>query len=136
MFGRWATTPTDAPETVITRTSTVTGTIRTDGDIRIYGSFEGDIETAGAVTIGRAARVSAQISAKDVIVIGTLAGNIHAMGRVEILAGGRVLGDIASVALRIEDGGLFSGRSIVLDTDLEALIQGSVARPVLQLPEG
>lgn len=135
MFGRWSAVPSDAPESVITRTSTVSGKIRTDGDIRIFGTFDGDIETTGAVTVGRAARLTAQIMAKDVSVMGTVVGNIRAVGRVEILSGGRVFGDIAATALRIEDGAVFSGRSVVLGKDLEALLADSLSAPLLELPE-
>ncbi len=136
MFQRWTAAPSDAPESVITRTSTVTGAIRTDGDIRIYGTLEGELETTGTVTVGLAAHLTAQITARDVTVMGTVVGNIRALGRVEILAGGRVLGDVAAAALRIEDGAVFSGRSVVLGQDMEALLSGPFGNPILELPEG
>ena len=106
-----ATNVTDHGETVFTRNTSFSGTLKTDGTVRIYGVFEGDIETAGPLVIGKTARVTATILAHDVGVAGTVMGNITAVGKVQIYAGGRVYGDIEAEGLRIDDGGIFSGHS-------------------------
>jgi cytoskeletal protein CcmA (bactofilin family) len=117
-----ATNVTDHGETVFTRNTSFTGTLKTDGAVRIYGIFEGDIETAGPLIVGKTARVTATISAHDVGVAGTVMGNISALGKVEIYAGGRVYGDIEARALRIDDGGIFSGHSTMRDETVEPFV--------------
>lgn len=101
----------DHHETVFTRNTSFSGTLKTDGPVRIYGTFNGDIETTGALIIGQAARVGATIIAQEVGVAGTVVGNITATERLEIYAGGRVFGDVVTRALKIEDGAIFSGQS-------------------------
>lgn len=98
-------------ETVISRETNLQGTIKSDGMMRIFGTFEGQIETAGTLIIGEHAQVVADIVAQNVAVAGMLKGNIHASGRIEILAGGRVYGDIVTSSLRIEEGAFFTGLS-------------------------
>lgn len=87
------------------------GVLRTDGPVYLYGSFEGQIETAGSLFVGPLAQVTANVEAESVLVAGIVRGNITASGPVEILAGGRVYGDISANALRIDEGAVFSGMS-------------------------
>src|ERR1041385_1381666 len=102
-----ATNIVDHGETVLTRNSSLNGVLRSDGSVRLYGVFEGDIETTGPVIVGQSARVTGTIVGHDVGIAGTVNGNVHAYGRVEIFSGGRVYGDITSSGLRIEDGAVF-----------------------------
>jgi cytoskeletal protein CcmA (bactofilin family) len=121
---RNATNVSDHGETIFTRNTSFNGVLKTDGAVRIYGAFEGEIETAGPVIIGKSARVAATISAHDVGVAGTMLGNISAAGKVEIYSGGRVQGDIVARALRVDDGAVFSGRSTMRDdADVPFLVE-------------
>lgn len=122
-----ATNITDHGETVFTRNCGFNGVLKTDGPVRIYGMFEGEIETTGPLVIGKSAHVTATIVAHDVGVAGTVTGNINAVGRVEIFSGGRVYGDVVARALKIDGGGVFSGHSIMREDEPDtALI---LARP-------
>ena len=120
----------DDGETVITRTTNLEGTLKSDSTVRIYGVFEGVIETAGTLIIGKAARVAANISAQHVGVAGMVKGNIAAIGRVEILSGGRVYGDIIAASLRIEEGAFFTGQSLMKTKEEQLLLEApSEAEP-------
>ncbi len=106
------------------------GTIRSDGNIRIDGVFRGRIETAGNVLIGPSAKVLADIAANIVQVWGSVQGNIKTQGRLEILANGRVWGDIEVGSLLIDEGGMFRGRCTMAGEDIEeiaAMAQGASA---------
>ena len=89
------------------------GTLQSDGNIRIDSVFEGQIETTGNVIIGPSAKVVADIKANAVQVWGDVRGDITTQGRLEILAGGRVLGDVRVASLLIDEGGLFRGECIM-----------------------
>lgn len=118
----------DYTETVFTRTTNLVGTIKSDGMVKIFGVFEGQIETAGTLVIGQDGQVVANIIAQNVAVSGLLKGNIHASGRVEILAGGRVYGDIVTPSLRIEEGAFFTGQSLMERREGKSAL--------LEMPEG
>ena len=97
------------------------GTLKSDGNLRIDGIYQGHIETAGNVIIGPSAKVLADITATAVQVWGAIRGNINAQGRLEILPGGRVWGDIHVAALLIDEGGVYRGQCVMGNTQLEPL---------------
>lgn len=99
------------PETVIGANTTFVGTIKTDGNVRIDGTLEGDIEILGNLIIGETGRVIATIKAQNVHVSGAVKGEITAVEQLEISPTGKVWGDIVTAALHIEPGGLFRGQS-------------------------
>ena len=112
----------DWRETVISHNTSFTGVLKADGAVRVYGTLDGEIETTGSVVVGKAARVEANITGKDVGIAGTVVGNVIAQGRLEIYSGGRVLGDITSSSLKISDGAIFVGQCIMKAPDREALL--------------
>ena len=96
------------------------GIVRTDGPVYIYGTFAGQLETAGALFVGPLAQVTADVEAESASVSGIVRGNITASGQVELLAGGRVYGDIVASALRIDEGAVFSGMSTLHPDDADS----------------
>jgi len=62
------------------------------------------------LTIGQHANVAADISARDVLILGTVKGNVSASGRVELRAGCTVEGDIRALRLAVEDNAVFRGK--------------------------
>lgn len=99
------------PETVIGANTNIVGTIKSDGNIRIDGTVEGDIEILGNLIIGETGRVIATIKAQNVHVSGAVKGEITAVEQLEISPTGKIWGDITTAALHIEPGGLFRGQS-------------------------
>jgi cytoskeletal protein CcmA (bactofilin family) len=77
--------------------------------LQINGSFEGEISSGGFLVIGEGAVVKANISAKAVIVNGTVYGNIEAKEKLEIQPKGKVYGNIRTAKLKIADGVIFEG---------------------------
>jgi len=90
---------------------TVTGTINGQGSLRVDGTVEGDLIVNGNVIIGEKAQVTGNITAYNVLVAGTVSGNITAQGRLEITAHGCVMGDTTSATLVVDEGGILSGQS-------------------------
>lgn len=104
------------------------GTIKSDGNLRIDGIYQGHIETAGNLIIGPSAKVMADVVANFVQVLGAVKGNVTAQGRLEILSTGRVWGDIHVGALLIDDGGVFRGQCFMVEEN------GSIS--LLEAPAG
>lgn len=114
MFGRGKpAVPADKIENVIGASASFNGHLTADGGIRIDGTFQGVVETAGNVIVGQDGQVMADITARNVSVAGLVKGNITASGRLEILSTGRVLGDINVASLMIDQGGVFRGQSMM-----------------------
>ena len=110
------------PETVIGMNTSIFGTIKSDGNIRIDGTVEGDIEVLGNLIIGEAGRVIATLKAQNVHVSGAVKGEITAVEQLEISPTGKVWGDITTAALHIEPGGLFRGQSAMTTNIDEPLL--------------
>ena len=89
----------------------IRGEVKGSEDLLVDGVVEGTITlTESRLTIGPHAKVQANVSARDVVVIGTLDGDIQATGRVELRAGANLKGDIHAARLSIEENAMFSGK--------------------------
>ncbi len=111
----------DKGETLISATTSFSGSIKSDGLITVHGRVEGDIETAGALLVGKQGQIQANINAQNVAVAGAVVGNIFASERLEIASTGKVLGDISTSCLVIEEGGFFHGHSTMTDPQASRL---------------
>src|SRR5437867_1347864 len=89
---------------------TVLGDIESNGTLRMDGRLEGSIRNADVVVLGAAASVVGDISAREVIVGGTVHGNVTAATRVELQPSAVVTGDIEAGAIMIHEGGSVQGR--------------------------
>lgn len=110
------------PETVIGSNTSFVGTLKSDGNIRIDGRIEGDIEVLGTLIIGETGQVIASVKAQSVHVAGAIKGEITAVELLEIAPTGKVWGDITTSSLHIEPGGLFRGQSAMTSNIDEPLL--------------
>ena len=94
---------------VIGENSVFEGRFYVSGSILIEGKFDGEIKTEDHLTVGPTGKVKTDIYARRVTVGGTLIGNITATEEVDLLANGKVLGNIATPKLNVENGVLIQG---------------------------
>lgn len=88
----------------------VKGDITGTEDLLIDGAVEGLVELdKWKLTVGPAAKVNADINARDVVVYGAVKGNVHAKGRIEIRKDGSIIGNLTTAQIMIEDGANFKG---------------------------
>jgi cytoskeletal protein CcmA (bactofilin family) len=100
----------DVPNnSVIGENSVFEGRFYVSGSILIEGKFDGEIKTEDHLTVGPTGKVKTDIYARRVTVGGTLIGNITASEEVDLLANGKVLGNIVTPKLNVEDGVLIQG---------------------------
>jgi cytoskeletal protein CcmA (bactofilin family) len=86
------------------------GELSGDEDLVIDGRVEGHIQLPShQLTIGAHGKVTAEVQAKCVIIVGTIAGNVNATERVEVQASGVVDGDICSPRLLVQEGAAVNG---------------------------
>ena len=103
----------------------VKGEISGNEDLVIDGSVEGLIQLdERKLTVGATAKVTADIIAREVVVFGTVKGNLRAKDRIEIKKDGSVNGDLTTARIMIEDGAYFKG-SIEIDKTEQKESSGS-----------
>ena len=87
------------------------GEVKGSEDLIVDGRVEGTVSLSDSrLTIGPDANVAADLSAKDVLILGQVQGNVVASGRVELRAGCSVEGDIRALRLAVEDNAVFRGK--------------------------
>jgi len=95
----------------IGKTVVIRGEVKGSEDLIVDGRVEGTVSLSESrLTIGPNANVEADLSAKDVLILGQVQGNVVASGRVELRAGCVVEGDIRALRLAVEDNAVFRGK--------------------------
>ena len=89
---------------------TVRGDIRSQEDLYVDGEVEGKIELEQHVlTVGPAGKVDASIRAREVVISGSVTGDIEALHKIVIHKDAKLVGDIKTAGISIQDGAYFKG---------------------------
>ncbi|MFZ0303215.1 MAG: polymer-forming cytoskeletal protein [Terracidiphilus sp.] len=114
--------PVESTPARIGKSVIICGEVRGSEDLIVDGRVEGTVNLSESrLTIGPSANVAADLSAKDVLILGHVQGNVVASGRVELRAGCSMEGDIRALRLAVEDNAIFRGK---VD-----LTQGAIKQP-------
>jgi cytoskeletal protein CcmA (bactofilin family) len=95
---------------LIDRGCSLEGKLTFDGIVQINGAFQGDILSDGTLVVGSDANISGKVEVDSIIIEGCVRGVVVAKGRIELRQGARLLADISSPTLIIEDGAIFHGQ--------------------------
>jgi cytoskeletal protein CcmA (bactofilin family) len=101
------------PLTILSEADALVGQLMISGDGHLMGSFDGQVDCAGELLIGKDARIRADIRAQNVILSGRLKGNVVVKGRFEIASTGRLEGDAHVATLIVQEGGVHIGHTEV-----------------------
>ncbi|MBP7901385.1 MAG: polymer-forming cytoskeletal protein [Spirochaetes bacterium] len=108
-----AKTGSDVVNNLIGENSYFTGRFNINGSLRIDGRFEGKSLQAEQLYIGPNGKMKTNIEAVSVIVEGLVVGNISASGRVMLMPTAKILGDIKTPELIIQNGVILEGRCTI-----------------------
>ena len=109
----------------------IVGQIFTKEDLYVDGDVEGTIESQeNRVTIGPNGRVQAGIRAREVVILGQVQGNVEASDKVDIRKEAKLVGDITTARISIEDGAVFKG-----SIDIKKNEPNPAAAPVVSAPQ-
>lgn len=95
------------------------GRFMVQGNMRVDGRFEGNALLVDQLQVGPKARVKTNINAVSIVVEGIVIGNITASRRILLLSTARVLGDIITPELIIQDGVILEGRCTISHVHIE-----------------
>jgi cytoskeletal protein CcmA (bactofilin family) len=102
-----------AAATQIASGARIKGDLTTPGSLHVEGNIQGTISCEGDIQIGPQGVVEAQIDGKNITVAGRVKGRIYADGRVVLVSGSHVEGDIHALSLKIEDAVFFQGGCVM-----------------------
>lgn len=116
----------------ISASTVVRGNIGGDGSLEIFGRVEGSVTMTGQVIVAVDAAVKGNVSATEIQVAGSIAGNLTASDVLMLNTGARVVGDLAGARIGIAEGALVRG---LVRTEGEPPLakqaHAAVARPAL-----
>ncbi len=99
----------DSINSVIGQGSIFEGKFYISGSLKIDGKFEGEIKTDDSLFVGETGKLKTNIHARNIVVSGTMIGNIKAEEEVRLERSGRLLGDIETPVLHLTPGVVASG---------------------------
>lgn len=107
-------------QATIGRTLVIKGEVSGSESLYIDGRIEGKISLPeNRVTIGRNGSVQADITAREVVIMGKVNGNIECSDRVDIRSEGAVTGDVSTQRISVEDGAILKGGIQVRSVELK-----------------
>ena len=110
----------DTPRTgmaILGKSVMVKGQIISREDLTIDGEVEGTVELQEhRLTVGPNGKVTATVKAREIVVLGTVHGNVEASEKIDIRKDGKLVGDIRTARIVIEDGAYFKGNIDIVRT--------------------
>jgi len=95
---------------VLGKSVIVKGQIFSREDLTIDGEVEGTVELQEhRLTVGPNGKVLASIKAREIVVLGTIHGNVETTDKIDIRKDAKLVGDIKTARVVIEDGAYFKG---------------------------
>lgn len=88
----------------------INGDFTVNQSARIDGEIQGDVSVAGTLIMGAGSRIDGNIEAGEAIIGGDVVGNILAQNKVELTVTAKVIGDITTNVIVIDENAIFQGR--------------------------
>jgi len=102
------------PTTYIAKGSKISGTLGGTGPTIFCGEMEGDCDINGPVTLADGGHWKGTLKATDVVIAGTVEGNVIAEKRVEIAGTARVTGSLSGHSIAVAEGAIIDGEIKVM----------------------
>ena len=108
-----------AADTIVGPQSYFTGTFRSEKDLRIEGTLEGEIDCRGTVIVAKDATLSATVRARNIEIAGSVTGDVFIEERLHLRSSGEMRGQSHAASFIVEEGGYFEGEMKMGATDQE-----------------
>ena len=108
----------------------IKGQIFSREDLVIDGEIEGAVEAQDhRVTIGPNGKVHAGVKAREIVILGGINGNVEATDKIDIRKDAKLIGDIKTARIVIEDGAYFKGSIDIIKGDAKPQPKTAAERP-------
>jgi cytoskeletal protein CcmA (bactofilin family) len=96
----------------------IRGQITSKESLHVEGQVDGSLDMPDfRLTVGPHGRVGADTKAREIEVLGTVAGDLEASKKITIRKGGRLVGDLRTPGITIEEGAYFKGKIEIVDSE-------------------
>ena len=114
---------------------TIKGEVHSEEDLYVDGEIDGSIELREhCLTVGPNGKTHSSVRAREVVVLGSIQGNVEARDKIAIRKNGKLVGDIKTAGIIIDDGAYFKGSIDIVRSDSKPAIQKD-SKPVIQKKE-
>lgn len=97
-------------ETIIGSTVNVEGNFIGSGDVVVDGRVSGTLKTSKNLRVGETAAIKADVEAANILVAGEIRGHITCGGRIEVLATGKIYGNVDTQTIVVAHGAVLHGK--------------------------
>jgi cytoskeletal protein CcmA (bactofilin family) len=105
--------------TIVAANTLIRGDLEIAGDLVVYGRLEGTIRVEGTFTLGAQGAVIGDTDCQAALITGRIKGNLKARDGVDLFQGAKLVGDVYTRSLRIEEGAILQGMSYMGDSYVE-----------------
>jgi cytoskeletal protein CcmA (bactofilin family) len=98
-----------SPVATIGPSMNIKGEIRSREELLVDGEVEGTLESQSLLTVGVNGKVKANIRAREVVIYGSVRGDVEVVEKIAIRDKGSLIGNIKSAGISIDDGAYFKG---------------------------
>jgi len=117
-------------ETLFGKNLKIKGNVSGDGDVTVLGSFEGEFDIKGKLTVADQARIIGNVKASVIAVNGAVQGTLKALENLKLDQTAKINGQVISPRISITEGALLDGEvkmSSKLDLKPQPVASGPVA---------
>jgi len=108
--------PKSEETTIISRGVKIEGKVTSNGNIRVDGEIQGDIQSQSNVAVGENGSVNGQINGDMITIGGKVTGTVRAKEKLVLDSKGNLKGDLFTKILVVEEGAKFDGNSKMGDS--------------------
>lgn len=128
----------NGPGTTVGVNVALSGTLKDQNDINIFGLIDGEVISEKTVMVGKTAQVKGPVKGQIVSIAGVVRGSIDATERLELLDSAKVFGSISTKDLVIHSGAAFVGKCTMptgADEGLEEAEEAAAADDTVKTEE-
>jgi cytoskeletal protein CcmA (bactofilin family) len=120
---------------VIGKSVMIKGQIFSREDLTIDGEIDGSVELQEhRLTIGPHGKLQAGVKAREIVVLGTIHGNVEASDKIDIRKDAKLVGDIKTARIVIEDGAYFKGNIDIVRPEISKPAAPAAPKPLVAAP--
>jgi len=114
----------------------IKGEIHAREELLVDGEVEGVMESESLLTVGPNGKVRANIRACEVVIFGSVHGDVEVSGKIAIRGQGSLIGNIKSAGISIDDGAYFKGSIDIVRPDPKAAAKAAQNQPKIVVAAG
>jgi cytoskeletal protein CcmA (bactofilin family) len=119
---------------VIGKSVMIKGQIFSREDLTIDGEIDGSVELQEhRLTVGPHGKLQAGVKAREIVVLGAIHGNVEASDKIDIRKDAKLVGDIKTARIVIEDGAYFKGSIDITRPEIKSA-PAPAPKPVVAAP--